>query len=132
MHDILGMRIVQQECIVVLELPFLFPLQCLMRRPGKIRNKVLKEKNRSGKAACELCGDEDFLEDHHIRGREIPEANHPSNIASICSRCHSKIHYGAIVVEGKIMTTDGVELIWHKKGEESLTGDDAKVHLIGG
>ena len=101
-----------------------------MHRPGKISNEVRREKNRSGKEACEICGVADFLEEHHIRGRDGPDANHPSNLANICARCHTSIHMGVLIVEGRVMTTDGPQLVWHKKGEDSFTGDDAKPYQI--
>lgn len=86
--------------------------------------------NKSQSKPCEICGDKTFLEVHHIRGRNIPNHNHPSNLSDICSNCHTKVHHGIIVIEGRFLTTKGKVLIWHDYKDESLTGDDAKPHLI--
>lgn len=38
---------------------------------------------------------------------------------------------GDIIIEGWFQTTLGKELFWHKKGDKSLTGETAKVHIFG-
>ena len=95
-----------------------------------IRIKTQKLKNKTGKEKCEICQNQDILEMHHIRGRNIPKPNHPSNLCNICASCHNKLHYDMIIIEGWISTTDGKVLLWHKKGVEGLTGDDAKPNLL--
>ena len=97
----------------------------------KKRQKTIKKMNNSGKVQCEICGEKTFLEQHHIRGRNIPNAEHPSNKCNICANCHSKVHWGDIILEGWVMTTSGLELFWHYKNEESFTGNDAIPHIIG-
>lgn len=92
--------------------------------------KARKLKNISGNHPCAICGRVDFLQAHHIRGRDIPNANHKSNLTDICSCCHTSIHMGKIVVEGYVMTENGYILAWHNKNETSLTGDDATPHMI--
>lgn len=38
---------------------------------------------------------------------------------------------GDIVLEGRFSTTGGIILVWHMKGEESITGLELpKVHII--
>lgn len=86
--------------------------------------------NSTGLEKCEVCGEEGILEQHHIRGRNIPNANHPSNLANICPNCHTKVHNGITILECHLMTTNGYELIWHHYKEPSLTGDDAKPWII--
>lgn len=92
--------------------------------------KTRKEMNKSGKMPCQICGDIGILHQHHIRGRDIPNPNHPSNLVNVCPNCHMKLHYDQIVIEGWVMSTMGQELLWHKKGVEGLTGDDAKPNLL--
>jgi len=41
-----------------------------------------------------------------------------------------KIHKGDIIVENWVQTTQGRELLWHTKEEESITGNDALPHLF--
>ena len=91
-----------------------------------MKRKIKRIMNRTGLEKCEICGQEAILEQHHIRGRKIPNPNHPNNISNLCANCHKKIHNGIIVLEGHMMTTDGYQLIWHHYKEPSLTGNDAK------
>ena len=86
--------------------------------------------NISGFEKCEICGLENILEQHHIRGRKIINPHHPSNIANICPNCHTKVHNGIIVLECHLMTTNGYELIWHYYKDPGLTGDDAKPWIV--
>jgi len=92
--------------------------------------KAKKQNNASGCRPCDVCGAQEFLEEHHIRGRDIPKAEHPSNIANICPNCHFKVHLGEIILENWMQTTSGRYLIWHNKGESSVTGDNATPHII--
>ena len=89
-----------------------------------------RKSNSSGQSACDLCKDLEFLEEHHIRGRKIKNANMPFNIANICPNCHFKIHLGEYVIEDWLKSSCGRVLIWHKKDEDSITGDDAIPHII--
>jgi hypothetical protein len=88
-----------------------------------------RELNRIGEMDCEICGEKSILEQHHIRGRKIIDCNHPSNLANICSNCHTKVHHGVIVIENRLMTTNGYKLFWHNYKKESFTGDDAEAHV---
>ena len=94
----------------------------------KMRLKTRKIINRSGSAKCDVCKQERFLQRHHIRGRKIPNAEHPSNIANVCPTCHTEIHYGKIIIEGWFQSTNGMTMIWHYDGEKSNTDMDAKPH----
>ena len=100
-----------------------------MKRTRKTQ-KVRKQINRSGKNPCQICGEPHILQTHHIDGRDIPNANHSSNLADLCPTCHNNVHWGEVIIERWVMTSSGMELIWHKKGEESLTGDNSSPHLI--
>ena len=76
---------------------------------------------------CEICGSDEILVQHHIRGRNTASANHPSNVANICSNCHTKVHHGIVVVENRHATTNGYVLVWHYYKDASITGNDANV-----
>jgi hypothetical protein len=95
-----------------------------------MRRKVKRAKNRSGKFPCEICKNPNFLVEHHINGRDIPNANHPSNLVSICSNCHMLIHSGKIIIEKWVVTSEGRILFWHPVEESSFTGEDSSPHII--
>ena len=96
----------------------------------KIKKEIRKNINRSGSYPCVICKETNILCEHHILGREIPNPNHPSNIVSLCSNCHRLVHEGEIIIEKWIMSTGGLELMWHKKGEESFSGQDSSPYII--
>jgi hypothetical protein len=98
----------------------------------QITHKKNKLFNRSGRRTCDICGETAILVEHHISGREIVNANHPSNIANICSNCHMKVHSGVIIVERWSLNTRGRFLAWHSYGSESITGQDSNPYQIGG
>lgn len=91
-----------------------------------------KKFSKTGNMPCEICENKMILEEHHIRGRKIPNHNHPSNLCYLCPNCHSQCHYGLIIIEDWVSSSNGKELLWHKKEEESFTGKEAKTYLIGG
>ena len=103
-----------------------------MRRGTGIKRAVRKVLNRSGTGVCDTCGEKHILIGHHINGRDIPNHNHPSNVVNICDNCHREVHEGRIVLEKWMMTTGGRELLWHSRGQESLSGVEATPYLIGG
>ena len=86
--------------------------------------------NKSGKEKCEICNEQTFLEQHHIRGRKIPNANCEYNLANICANCHKKVHRGVVIIEDRLMTTNGPELIWHYNKDCGLTGNDATPYVF--
>lgn len=99
-----------------------------MRYP--IRKKIRKKMNRSGYCKCDICSSSEILTGHHIEGRDIPNANHPSNLANLCPNCHAAVHYGKIIIEKWITSTRGKELLWHSVGEASFSGQDSKSYVI--
>ena len=96
----------------------------------RITQKIRKKIKRSGKATCEICQKQNILVTHHIEGRDIPNANHPSNLVNICPNCHNLIHEGIIVIEGWFQTTHGMSLLHRTKEEESFTGDSKVPYII--
>ena len=94
---------------------------------NKIRQKTRKKMNRSGKSICPICKNEEFLEEHHLEGRDKDYSNKTFNKANICSNCHTRIHELDIVVEGWFMTSEGLQLLWHKQGDDSFTGKEIRL-----
>jgi hypothetical protein len=94
-----------------------------------VNRKQRRSLNSTGELRCEVCLEYNFLVQHHINGRSIDRANEHHNLANICSNCHVKIHKGEIILEKRVLTTKGYILMWHKKQEESVTGDDSEVYV---
>lgn len=95
-----------------------------------MKKKIRQLSNRSGQELCSICKEPHILQEHHINGRNVPNYKRAWNITNICANCHDEIHFGKIVIEKWVMTTSGRELIWHKKGEESITGFESTPHMI--
>lgn len=100
-----------------------------MKRPA-IPQRIRKKANRSGTFHCAICKNKSILVTHHIKGRNIKNANHPSNLVNICDNCHRKIHEGKIIIEGWFMTTSGMTLLWHCEKEESFSGNNQETYII--
>jgi hypothetical protein len=79
---------------------------------------------------CEICGKRTYLEKHHIISKSKGGSNHKSNLTNICSECHTLVHRGDIIIEGKFMTSQGAKIIFHNQNESSLTGKTTDVFLI--
>ena len=94
-----------------------------------MKRKTRKIINRTGKEKCPICNTPQILVEHHLNGRDIPNPDHPSNLAYICSNCHRKIHMGLIMIEGWFQTTGGKELFWHTSKENNFTGVKTKTHI---
>ena len=92
--------------------------------------KAIKKRNISGKQECDTCHNLEFLEEHHINGRKIRNANLPFNLANICPNCHYKVHLGELIIEKWVQSTAGRILISHNKDEKSITGSDSSPHII--
>jgi hypothetical protein len=97
---------------------------------ARIKKDTIKQMNRSGNYNCDICNASEIREIHHINGRDIPNYNHPSNIANICSNCHTKLHHGQIIIEKWAMTSNGLKLLWHNVDNPSFSGQDSKPYLI--
>lgn len=80
----------------------------------------MRKKKRS-KTICEICGNSDIpiLHRHHIipRSDKQKTSNSENNIAYVCPNCHSSVHLGEIVIIGVYDTTDGIKIMWFRKGE---------------
>ena len=95
-----------------------------------IKKATRRKINRSGKYPCTICGQTSILVEHHISGRDIPDANKWWNLAAVCDNCHKKLHSNIIIIEKWASTTSGRKLLWHYKNEKSLTGQDSTPYLI--
>jgi Zn-finger protein len=95
-----------------------------------VTRKLRRHLNSTGKQNCEICQEQTYLIQHHIAGRKIKKANKHNNLANICSNCHIQVHKGEIIIEKRIMTTAGFVLLWHKRTEESITGEDSFVYTF--
>ncbi len=69
---------------------------------------------------CESCGRNGTTETHHITSKTFGGTNQKSNLAELCPNCHSDVHFGKIIIEGKFRTTNGVQLIYHKINEKPI------------
>ena len=95
-----------------------------------IKKAIRRKINRSGKYPCQICRNKRILIEHHINGRDIEDAEKWWNKAGVCSNCHRLIHEGEVIIEKWCSTTNGRELLWHFKNEESKTGESAMPYLI--
>jgi len=72
---------------------------------------------------CEICKESfKYLEDHHIHSISLGGSNKPWNKCKLCPLCHTLIHYGDIICEGRYGNGKGTVLVWRKQGDESITG----------
>jgi len=80
---------------------------------------------RSGKYPCTVCQCLAKLEEHHIHGRRIVDAEKDFNLVSLCSNCHSEVHSKdpLLFIDGWCMSSQGRTLLWHCKGECALPGE---------
>ena len=92
--------------------------------------KIRKISNRTGNKQCDICHCPNFLVLHHIEGRNIKNKNGKTNLTDICPNCHFLVHQGEIIIEKWTMTSNGMELVWHYKSDESLTGIESKPYII--
>lgn len=70
------------------------------------------------------------LDKHHINGRKVKNWDGEWNVVYVSPNTHRLIHEGEIIIEGWFTTSDGRELIWHRKNEKSITGENSEPHKI--
>tara|TARA_B100001564_G_C20665581_1_gene683585 strand:- start:341 stop:2878 length:2538 start_codon:yes stop_codon:yes gene_type:complete len=68
--------------------------------------------NNSYLGKCQICNECDNLEHHHIESqKDRPDKiNSESNLVSLCSKCHDKVHNGSLKIIGWIRSTKGLLL----------------------
>lgn len=76
---------------------------------------------------CEIC-DSNKSQKHHIISKCFQGTNDIHNIAYLCPNCHDDVHSSIIIIEGRFLTTNGYQLIWHNQHQPSITGYEAKVY----
>jgi hypothetical protein len=73
---------------------------------------------------CPICQKEypkQAMEEHHIieqawsRNNGQKVNNNEYNLVMLCGSCHNLISSGEIITEKKVMTTDGLKLMWRHK-----------------
>ena len=87
-----------------------------------MRKNIQRTIARSNRGRCAVCNKQCLLVLHHIAGRKIPNWNKPWNEVWLCSDCHFELHSqfpNRIVIEEWISTTNGRELVWHRREEPS-------------
>ena len=71
--------------------PKLFPRE--LQPPFAVTDRALEYRGRKHlKDACEKCGGKMALQSHHMNG--IKADNDPSNIMTLCKKCHDRLHAG--------------------------------------
>jgi hypothetical protein len=78
---------------------------------------------------CKICQELPIQNHHHIISKNKGGTDDIWNIADICASCHYNVHKGFVIVEGNFLTSTGYQLIWHMKGEPSITGFEPEVHI---
>lgn len=92
------------------------------------RNRYNQTTNQKlHKEFCEVCDcrDQEAIQHHHIIERtEANTSNHPSNIAIICSNCHSLAHSGRLEIIGVFPSTAkyGRKLVYKLDGVANIPG----------
>ncbi|MDY0265739.1 MAG: DNA mismatch repair protein, partial [Sulfurospirillum cavolei] len=91
--------------------------------------ELLKQKKRSKYnknlylAKCALC-DEYVEEVHHIKAQESADEhgniehfhqNHRYNLIPLCAKHHKMVHEGKIIIEGFVMSSEGLKLHYKEK-----------------
>ena len=74
--------------------------------------KAYRKFIRSGERPCDICKRITLLVTHHIKGREVWDANKEYNLAHICPNCHDKVHMNLITHLQWQMTSDGRILLF--------------------
>jgi hypothetical protein len=97
---------------------------------GMAQRDIRKSK-RSGTRPCDACERVLILVEHHIGGREIPDAEAAWNKAWICASCHDEVHAGLKIIEGWFKTSQGKKLFWHWKGEQPKLVEGVSVPTYG-
>ena len=70
------------------------------KRYSRLRQKARNIYNNKGK--CELCGNTQQLQVHHILPVSQGGRNNPENLQVVCNSCHLKIHKQKIAPLGTI------------------------------
>jgi hypothetical protein len=71
---------------------------------------------------CEVCKTNTFLNEHHIHSTSLGGNDKPYNIARLCPTCHNEVHFGALILEGRFVSSRGNIIVWRRQGEKSITG----------
>jgi len=81
---------------------------------------------------CEICGKK-AIDTHHIRFQEDADEkgffddvayhkNHIGNLVGLCKKCHDDVHNGNLEIEGKVFTSNGIKVMFHRKKKKGKKG----------
>ena len=77
---------------------------------------------------CQVC-DLPATEVHHIQFQCSADENdmigsihknRKSNLVALCSKCHTNVHHGDLIITGYKQTTEGVKLDYSRKSKKSI------------
>lgn len=77
---------------------------------------------------CEICSNKSHHK-HHLKSKCFGVDNSKYNVAHLCASCHSEVHIGNIILEGRFMTTTGYKLLYHKINDMSITNVEPKCFI---
>ena len=79
---------------------------------------------------CEVCqGTYSKLITHHIQSKSHGGKNNKYNLTNICPNCHMLVHNNKIILEGKVLTTAGMRVVWRLPDTETVTGSLPQVYV---
>ena len=86
----------------------------------KKRKLINKNINRLVAGCCIVCKNDDIdvLENHRIIPGSEGGVYVGSNVVTLCSCCHSKVHRGSLKIVGWFDSTAGRVLLIEKNGKE--------------
>ena len=83
---------------------------------------------------CEICKLNISTEIHHITSKKYNGSNKSGNLVELCPNCHSQVHLGEIIIEGKFLTSScligELELIYHMKNQPSITNSKPNCFIV--
>ena len=63
---------------------------------GYDHNKVQKLGRKRDAETCQICGNKDDVQGHHVFDYQYGGKADVDNIISLCHDCHTKVHHGLL------------------------------------
>ena len=74
---------------------------------------------------CEICQKEfKYLENHHIQSKSKGGGDEAYNLCHLCPNCHTLVHMGDYIIEGKYLTSQGYLVVCRKHYDEHIITKD--------